>query len=292
MSIIPDPQLWAVDPDHLRKLRRRHAEQAFAGSEFDRALAEAEELLSSTPDDAEALWITARAALHIGDACMSESALRQLLNFPESNRPASEAVLLSHLSLAVFLQADFTSASNLAQQAIRLDDSSAMAWLHLALAVERLGQPANARVAYMQASKRAPNGVPPDGDDPPQAVWDHVLAAAIMHLSDDEQAVLSPLAVSWEWFPPAELLRSVQPPISPFIEAIVSGSRPPAAAPQPGEDDLLQLVPSAQKLTLYRGNLLRGAPETAELVDRLVLSLRSEIAAWIGVPVEDLMEPG
>jgi hypothetical protein len=123
-----------------------------------------------------------------------------------------------------------------------------------------------------------------------------------MHLSEDEQAVLAPLAVTWSWFPPAELLRSVEPPISPFIEAMVSGSRPPATAHQSAEpaepaesaesiDDLLQLVPRAQDLTLFRGNLLRGAPSTTDLIDRLALSLRSEIASWIGVPVEDLIEP-
>lgn len=294
MSIIPDPQLWSVDPDHLRALRRRHAEQAFAASEFDRALAEAEELLSSTPDDAEALWITARAALHVGDACMSEAALRHLLAIPEARRPATEAQLLSHLALAVFLQADFDEASDIARQALRADDTSAMAWLHLALSEERLGHSAGARAAYLHAQQLAPNSIPPNGEDPPRASWDRLLNAAMMHLSEDERGVLAPLEVAWEWFPAADLLRSVEPPISPFIEVLVSGDSPPEPSDSPEVDEgdaLLQLLPKARTLTLFRGNLLRGAPSTSELVDRLVLSLRSEIAAWLGVPVEDLADP-
>jgi len=295
VSIIPDPQLWAVDPDHLRALRRRHAEQAFAASQYDRALAEAEELLTATPDDAEAIWVTARAALHVGDACMAEAAIRQLLTLPEARQPASPVQLLSHLSLAVFLQADFATASELARRAIQYDDQSPMAWLHLALGEERLGHSAGAKAALIHAATLSPTGVPRSGDDLPPPTWARILSAAMMHLSEDEQAILTPLEVAWEWFPEAELLRSVSPPISPFIEVLISGEAEAEAEDADDTEDepdpLLQLLPKARRVALYRGNLLRGTPSTSDLVDRLALSLRSELAAWLGIAFEDLAEP-
>ncbi len=295
MSLIPDPQLWTVDPDHLRSLRRRHAEQAFAASQFDRALAEAEELLSATPDDAEAIWITARAALHVGDACMAEASLRQLLTLPEDRQPASPVQLLSHLSLAVFLQADFASASELARRAIQYDDQSPMAWIHLALGEERLGHSAGAKAALIHAASLSPSGVPQSGEDLPLSTWSRILSAAMLHLSEDEQAILAPLEVDWEWFPEPELLRSVAPPISPFVEVLISGggadANEEASASEHETDPLLQLLPKARGLALFRGNLLRGTPSTSELVDRLTISLRSELAAWLGVAFEELAEP-
>ncbi len=65
---------WTVDPDTLANLRLDRAIRALEQEDPDRALVEAEELLETMPDHADALAIVGRAALEIGDATLAAAA--------------------------------------------------------------------------------------------------------------------------------------------------------------------------------------------------------------------------
>lgn len=292
---IPSPTPWLVDAELVRGMRRDHAETALQSGAFDRAIAESEELLSDSPHDPHALWISARAALSLGDACMAEAALLQLLELPEDNRPATVAELHTELSFARFLQADFSASRATAATALALDRTLPSAWIFLGISEERLGRPEEAATAFARAESLQAGAAPKRPPSPPLGTWERLLATAKQHLSTDESTLLDGLEVDWAELPDPSVLRSVEPPISPFVEVLVSGEE----ADGPDSDDSLleqldaalkQAVPTPSTLTIYRSNLLRGQPSTAELVDRLASSLRQEIAAWLGIPASELSE--
>lgn len=316
-SNIPDPTPWLVDPDTMRAMRRAHAEQALLDADFARSLVESEELLAESPSDAHALWITARASLALGDACMAEAALDQLLDHPADDRPATVAQVQAELAFARFLQADFAAARATAATALALDRELPAAWVYLGLAEDRLGRPTEALQAFERAEALSPGSAPREAPSPSPGTWPRVLAAAMDRLSPDEAGMLDGLQVTWADLPDATLLTSVAPPISPFVEALISGNDPtPAEAALPeadGDGDgvapadvqaladdspleqldaaLRQAIPTPTSLAVYTRNLLRGEPTTADLVERLAVALRAEIAAWLGVSPDDLTPP-
>jgi tetratricopeptide (TPR) repeat protein len=290
---IPSPVPWLVDADLVSAMRREHAEAALLSGSFDRALAEAEELLYDSPRDPSALWISARAALSLGDAYTAESALNQLLSLEEEDRPISVAELHAELSFARFLQADFGEARAAATTALALNRGLASAWVFLGLAEERLGRLEETEAAYARAESLEPGTAPRRATPPAPATWERLLEAAKQHLSTDEAQMLNGLEVSWHTMPDVAVLRSVEPAISPFIDLLISGKK----SLEPASDDsileqldaaLKQAVPTPSLLTIYTANLRRGQPSTADIVDRLATALRREIAAWLGIPVQEL----
>jgi len=290
---IPSPTPWLVDPDLVHAMRRDHAEAALKSGQLDRALVEAEELLSERPHDAHALWITARAALSMGDACTAERALDQLLERSEDDRPVPAPVLHAEMAFARFLQAEFGAARTSAATALALDRTLPSAWVFLGLAEERLGRPDEATEAYERAESIEAGSAPRRLPSPPLATWVRMLETAKQHLPDDQAAVLSNLDVIWQDLPDPTVLKSVEPAISPFIEALISGDDPLDEPLDPDIDPLdaalQQAVPSPSVLTVYTANLLRGQPSTADIVDRLAKALRAELAAWLGIAARELI---
>ncbi len=300
---IPSPIPWLVDPELVLGLRRTHAEQAFQAGEFERCLVETEELLAESPEDVQALWISARACLAMGDACTAEAALDQILDFDDTDRPAPTAHIHAELAFARFLQADFPNARASASSALALDRDLAAAWVCLGMAEERLDHPDEMERAYQRAEALQPGSAPRRLPSPPQSTWERLFSTAAQHLSEDESAVVQNLEVHWQDLPAATLLRSVDPPISPFIEALISGDDPSEELPDPNAPSpdselghldaaLKQAIPTPKLLTIYTANLLRGQPSTADLVDRMARALRSELAAWLGISAHELMDDG
>ena len=280
-SLIPEMGQWSIDPDHLRRLRLKHAEETLAKGDFDRSLVEVEELLTNKPDDAGALWVSARAALGIGDACMAEAALLLLVE-QDSLSVAPLAHVWTSLASARFLQADFEGALAAARTATEHDPSYAPAWVECSLAAERLDDSDTALQAAAAAERLSPGTAPRRGDPLSDTAWTNILQAASAQLDDPARAFVAQLEVIWEWFPNAELLRSVLPPVSPMVDALISADPAPALPEQPTEDLALpheELV--ARRLLVYRGNLLRGRPSTTEVVDRLAAAMHAEVHAWL-----------
>jgi tetratricopeptide (TPR) repeat protein len=270
-------------------MRRAQAEEAFQGGDFDRALVEADELLAASPQDPGALWVLARAALAIGDACTAEVALDQILDLEEAVRPAPVGQIQTEMAFARFLQADFAAARTAAASALTLDRDLAAAWVCLGLAEERLGRISEMTDAFNRAEELHPGSVPKRLPSPSPETWERMLQTAKQHLSEDESQLISGLMVTWDQWPARDLLTSVAPPISPFIEVLIAGDDTTRTDPVDQLDAALQeAIPSPTSISIYTANLLRGQPSTADLVDRLVRSIRSELAAWLGIPPEDL----
>ena len=285
----PSPAPWLVDPELLRQMRRAQAEEAFQAGKFDRALVEADELLADSPRDPGALWVLARAALAIGDACTAEVALDQLLDLDEAARPAPVGQIQTEMAFAQFLQADYAAARSAAASALTMDRSLPAAWVCLGLAEERLGRTPEMVAAFDRAEALHPGSVPKRLPSPPPETWTRLLQTATQHLSEDESQLIHGLTVTWAPWPTPELLTSVEPPISPFIEVLIAGDDAPPTDPVDQLDAALkQVVPSPTSISIYTENLLRGQPSTADLVDRLVRAIRAELAAWLGIPPEEL----
>ena len=292
---IPSPIPWLVDSDLVLSMRREHAEAALQAGDFDKALSESEELLVDWPHDARALWISARASLSLGNACTAEAALFQMLALPETTRPVPPDALHTEMSFARFLQADFEAARREARFALELNPTRATAWVFLGIAEERLGCADAAAAAFQHAEQLQPGTAPVRPPMLPIEVWSRLLGAAKQELDPDEAAVLDSLTVEWQSVPEPDLLRSVEPPISPFVDLLISGDD---AADDAADESVLaqldaalkQAVPSPTMLTLYCHNLLRGGPDEGELIERMSVALRLELAAWLGISPGELSE--
>ena len=278
-----------MDPTLLREMRRSQAEDAFVAGDFDRSIVEADELLYEDPDNPGALWILARSALAVGNAFTARAALDHLLDLDESMRPVPTSHIQTELAFAHFLSADFEVARATASSALTMDRDLAAAWVCLGLAEERLGHADLSEEAFRRAEALQPNAAPKRLPSPSAETWQRLLQTAVQHLSEDEGSLIRGLAVEWETWPQAEILRSATPPLSPFIDVLISGDGSEPANPVDQLDAALQqLVPSPSTLTVFTANLLRGQPSTADLVDRLVASIRAELASWLGIPASDL----
>ncbi len=285
----PAPVPWLVDQTLVRDLRRGKAEQAFLAGEFHRGLVESDELLYENPEDPGGLWVFARSALALGDACTAQTALEQLLDLAEHDIGVPMGHIQTEMAFAHFLQADFEAARAAASAALTLDRALAAAWVCLGMVEERLGRAEAMSEAFERAEDLRPGSTPKRMPSPAHEKWQRLLQAASQYLSKDEAELVSGLTITWEEWPRPAMLTSVLPPISPFIELLITGDDAERSDPVDMLDAALQkVVPSPTGMTIFTANLMRGQPSTADLVDRLARAIRSELAAWLGVTVEDL----
>ena len=286
---IPTPTPWLVDPALVRDMRRGQAEAAFQEGKFDRSLVEADELLQADPEDPTGLWVFARSALAMGDACAAQVALEQLLDLASSALPVPVGHIQTELAFAYFLQGEFDAARAAASAALTLDRSLAAAWVCVGLVEERLGRVESMTEAFERAESIRPGSAPKRIPPPPPETWERLWLTAMQHLSEDEAQLIAGLDITWGDWPAPTVLKSVRPPISPFIELLITGDESSNTDPLDSLDAALQqLVPSPTQITVFTANLSRGQPSTAEIVDRIVRATRSELAAWLGVPAEEL----
>lgn len=286
---IPSPTPWLVDPNLVRDMRRSQAEAAFQQGQFDRSIVEADELLQADPEDPTGLWVFARSALAMGDACAAQVVLEQLLDLTDSTLPVPVAHIQTELAFAHFLQAEFDAARAAASAALTLDRSLAAAWVCVGLVEERLGRVERMNEAFERAERIQPGSAPKRIPSPTPETWNRLWLTAMQHLSDDEAQLIAGLEITWADWPTPTLLKSVRPPISPFIELLITGDESSSEDPLDSLDAALQqLVPSPTQITVFTANLSRGQPSTAEIVDRIARAIRSELAAWLGIPAEEL----
>jgi len=267
---------WVVDPDTLAMLRLEKAVRALDADAPDLALVEAEELLQAHPGHPDGLGIVGRAALQLGDAAMARAALEQLCG-DEPSDPV-QALLLSQ---ARFGSADLEGAVSAARLATSLRPDLAAAWFQQALALDRLGQPGAAALAWQRANALDPEGfrLPvPVPDD----IWSACLEAAIGALPSELQLFYEHVPVRWASYPSEAELHAESPPLSPLVDAMYTGS------PPVDPDERQRELPAA--VLLFRGNLALPDPEPAALVHRIHAALIHEAGDWLGVPPPESAE--
>lgn len=266
---------WTVAPELLRDLRLKTAQTALAEGDADRALVEAEELLETHPDHVPALQVVASAALQMGDAMLAAEAYGSVV----AHRP-EDANSHTGIAIARFGLADLSGALDAARVATALRPDLPDGWYYVGLAHERLGEAARAARAFARAQALAPDAYALP-TVPPPAVWADAHRGALTMLPDDLRDFYAEVPVSWERFPALDELLAVDPPLSPFTDALYSGT-------PPVEEDPWAVRPTA--IRLFQGNLGRPAADPRELAGRIARALVQEALDWLGIQEEDLLD--
>ncbi len=269
---------WTVDPDTLANLRLDRAIRALEQEDPDRALVEAEELLETMPDHADALAIVGRAALEIGDATLAAAALTQL-----QAQGVDDPTTRLLLSRARFGAADLEGSLAAARATTDAQPDSAEAWFQQALCLERLDRPGPAALAWQRASALAPERFPLP-QDLPDALWQACLDSAVAALPANLQAFYAEVPIRWASWPSVEALQAESPPLSPLLDCMYEGA-PPS---DPEDRDTVR----PECVWLFRGNLRLPAPDAAGIARRIHLGLITEASDWLGLPTTEDPEPG
>ncbi len=264
--------VWEIDPDTRAELRLRRIRSAVHQADWPAAVIEAEELLDEEPTQPEALRLLANALLELGDAETASEAFEDHLKVTPEPAP----ITLSGLAIARFESCDIVGAMEAAREALRLDSGLAEAHYTLGLALERMGEPAQAAQSLAVARSLDPLGYPlpielPDSDL--QAALD----AAIAALPASLQQFWNGVAVHVEEEPDLAELTARPPALPPTVAGLYAG-RPP------DDDTALTARPTA--LRLFRSNLARCG-SLDQVAAQLVQVLEHEALDWLGVPLEE-----
>lgn len=259
---------WSFHADTLDALRLQKAREALQEDNLDEALVEAEEYLARNPEDVDALRIVARAALQLGDALTAREAIEQVLE-----REPGGAADLAVLALARIESADLRGGLDAARWAVQIAPDLADAWTYQGMALERLGDTGEAALAYRRAHEIDPEAHPlPTSID--EATWEAALERARRSLPGPIRTFYANVPIAWELFPDPAELSEAEPPTSPFVDALYTGTPPLEGDPW---------VDRPPAVRLFRGNLGRPAADLTELARRIGHALLTEAVDWIGI---------
>jgi tetratricopeptide (TPR) repeat protein len=269
---------WMVDPETLTLLRLDKAMRALDDDDPDLALVEAEELLATRPGHPEALGIVGRAALQIGDAAMARAALERLQAAGDV-----DAITSLLLSQARFGTADLEGAVEAARSATDAQPDMAAGWFQQALALDRLGRPGPAALAWQRAAALDAERfhLPVQVDDD---LWAACLKTALAALPETVRPFYGEVPVVWGQYPAVADLLAEAPPLSPLLDAMYRGT------PPMDPEDRQQQLP--EQVTLFRGNLVLPSGDPTTLVHRIHAALVHEAHDWLGlVPAGEAGDP-
>ena len=271
------PVPWSVPTDYLLRLRLDAALRALEGGEYTAALVEAEELLAEAPGHEPALGVVGTAALQLGNATLACEAFSLLLEL----RP-DDAETHAVLAMARFGLADLHGALRSARSAVALRPDLPEAWYYAGLAEERLRRDTEAREAFARAEALAPDTYA-EPDELADDLWQTALGTAATLLPAPLQRFYGDVPARWEDFPQMDELLAVDPPLSPFTDALYDGT-------PPVEGDPWSQRPGA--IRLFRRNLARPSAGPDELAARIARALVHEALDWLGVSMEELDPSG
>lgn len=242
---------WTITAETRAAVLLTEAAAALAEGAPERAVAIAEEILDTDPDDTDALLLIAEAAPRYGHAEVGVLAARQARARGVEPGTVEAAALLAACEVEeALVTADARIGRN-------RDDARAHAVRGQAL--EALGRLADADAALAQAHALDPARfpLPPVLDD-----WDHLWLRALGKLEPADRDELRAMEIILAEAPTLTELRAVHPPASPSTLALV-------------------LEPEAERPTLhiYQRNLARGVRSEDEAIERLVDALQGELDA-------------
>ncbi len=247
---------WTLDPSARHAMLLDAGRTALAQGDHAQAVVLAEELLDEDPDDVEALLIVADAAPRYGHGEVGALAAAQAARRGATIGALEAAALLTACQVERALEAsDVALARN-------PDDARAHAVRGQAL--ELLGRVPEGEAALRRAAALRPEHYPLPLSVDAEA-WDTLLLAASSGLDREHRDALRGVTVVFVDLPELESLRSLTPPPSPLVDALLID--PDARRP---------------RLELYRRNILRGSATTDELEERIREALRSESDLLLG----------
>ncbi|MDP2311370.1 MAG: hypothetical protein Q8P41_00580 [Pseudomonadota bacterium] len=253
------PRDWTLDPRARHAMLLEASRNALAQGDPTAAVVLAEELLDETPDDVDALLVIAAAAPAYGHGEVGALAAAQ------AAKRGADVGSLEAAALLAACQVDRALAA--ADAALARAPRDAHAHLVRGIALELSGRGAEAAEAFAQATALDPVVLPPPLAAPPDDEWDALLFAATAGLDAPLRDALRGVSLDFEDLPSVELLRSLQPPPSPLVDALLLDPPGPDA---PARDA------GRPRIAIYRRNLLRGATSIDEVEARLQRALEAE----------------
>ncbi len=272
MSNEHDPPSTTFPIGDVTGLRFNQARTHFLAGRWMEALVEAEELLDVAPDHLEALFLVGEACLELGDASGGEAAYARFLELVPGDTGA-----LSGLAIARYELTDMDGCLSCTRQALDTADNIPEAWYFQGLALQWLGLSEESETALGQAHKIEPTRFPllvllADAE------WDAALIAGRALLDDRLGQWLEGVPIVSQLLPSLEVLRTANPPLSPFSPGLYWG-----ATPEQGGDPW---EGRPEEIRLYRANLERLALHAGDLPRRIAEVLRNEALDWLGVPLD------
>ncbi len=283
-----------------------HGWDAMEDDDPEAAEDEARHALEMVPDAAEAHYL-------LGAALVDQEAYGEALDHLTralSHYPGDPSIRLDIAASQVGLLRLDEGIRGLTA-VVRDDPENPDARYWLAIAHELRGDDAAATECYGQAAALDPDCFfqPPRVSE---AEFEQLIDTATQELPPELRRPLrtGDIAITVMDLPPAELLASEDPPLSPLLTGVMAGvadkkdapaddaSEPAAAAaaanstpdaPPPGDDE-----PPADRpqLLLFRKNVERVCSTPEEFVEELAMTLLHEIGHFLGYEEEDLAELG
>jgi tetratricopeptide (TPR) repeat protein len=261
--------IWTMERGPIGAMRLQRAQQAYERRDTVEAVIEAEELLDEEPDNQAALLIVADGSLEIGHPEVAHSAYEDFLEM-QPNDPLAWA----GLAVACYEMCELHHTVAATERALALNPKAAEAWYYKGLALEHLGQQADADLCFVEASQADPPSFPLVGELS-DTVMGAALAKALLSFPPELREWMDGIELVIAELPPLAELRRSAPPLSPSAGALYEG--------EPGDDPIAQ---PPERIRLYRRNIARAASYEADLVTLIAHALRQEALDWLALPDE------
>ena len=253
--------------------------------EFEQAIALCDELLSGRPElprpdratEAELYYLKSKALFYLDDL---EGAL--FLVRRAGKTCADVAVYRAFEGQILFELGRFDEARRQLEAAVLQDQESAHAVYHLALVLERVGEPEDAMPAFRRANILDPDHYPlPVEVD--AAGFERAAADALANLPRSIREYAENVPVLIHDYPGEDLLGDEN--VSPQILGIFIGvPRTEAAATAQARD--------VNRVILFKKNLEKMCRTHAELVEQIGVTVKHEIGHYLGLDEDDLERLG
>ena len=254
----------------LLELRFQQAKAQFDARDWMGAILEAEELLEEAPDHLEGLFLVGEASLELGDAHGADAAYARFLELVPRHPPA-----LCGMAIARFELTDMDGCLMCTQAVLEVETESPEAWYYQGLAQEWQGLTDEAKVSLDKAASLDSTRYP-KVEPLPEAGWEKALLQAYSLLDESLSRWIQKVPLTSYHLPSLEVLRSAEPPLSPFSTGLYRGT-----PPTPGEQ---AWETHPEELRLYRVNLERLAHHQGDLPRRIAEVLRAEALDWLALP--------
>ncbi len=237
--------------------------------------------------DPEAQLALAAAAYHADFPEMSrEAALRVLDLAVGDESPASaEAASAARLYLArtAYRLWDLESAEGQAREMLRLDPKDPEAWDLLAQILEHTDRWSEAAAADRRATRLSPEAFPPPNRLSDEEV-ERAVRAAFDELPDPLRRLADEVPVVIETLPSREMAAPVDQgdlPLPPDILGLFVGT-------SMTERSAFNSAESPGTIFLFKGNLERMCQDRESLIEEIVVTLRHELAHYLGFEEGDM----
>jgi predicted Zn-dependent protease with MMP-like domain len=195
-----------------------------------------------------------------------------------------DAEFRARLAEALFRACRFEDAEREARRAVTAEPGLPHAHWALALALDYTAGPDEADQEYGAASKLAPEDfLPPVRLD--RSRFEEHLRETMDDLPDRFREHLDVVAVTVEALPSDEILHAEEPPLDPELLGLFVGI-PRTEQSVFGGNDL------PPRILLFQRNLERNALDEDELRDEIAITLRHELAHYLGLDEDEIEQAG